>query len=89
MVAGGGVQPAAKGAVHGFRSAEAAGLGYLFHRGLRGFQESAGSLETERLDMVSGCARHLSLEQPAELPLREVDLTGQGGYREIVGEVVG
>jgi hypothetical protein len=52
VVAGGGVQAPSEGSVHGFGGAEAAGLGDLLDGPVRGFEQAAGRVESDGLDVV-------------------------------------
>ena len=88
MLARRGVEAAAEAAVHGLGCPEAAHLGDLFNRPVGGFQESAGRLEPNGFNVVSSGGAHFGLEHAGELPFGEVDLPGQRGQGEVVGEVV-
>ena len=55
---------------------------------VRGLEQSAGRLEPDGLDVVCGGDADLGLEDAGELAFGEVDLPGEGGHGEVVGEVV-
>lgn len=52
------------------------------------FEQAAGRVEADGLDVVCRGDAHLGLEDTGELAFGKVDLPGECRHREIVGEVV-
>jgi len=84
VLAGGRVEPAPKGAVHGLGGAEPAGLCDDPDRTVGGVEQPAGAFEAGGFDVVVRGDPDLRLERPTELPLGQVDLAGQRGDRQVL-----
>lgn len=75
---------APEGAAHDLRTREAATARNALDRVAVGLEQRPGAFDPDQLDVVGGSRPELTPEDAAELPLGEVEATGERPHREVL-----